>query len=276
MELMIFLGAAFLSYWYETELFLFFGSVFVMGRFFYFWYHGILKAWPLERAKIEKWVLGLLPAAAFGTILSVLLTEASYDVVGIWVIFYIVLGYAWIRGGLWLMECMEVARVSDVLQRDNKAALFPAAGGFLGISLIYAQANVGDGPGWWTVLIAAGIGTAAWLLLAFVLNLCARVWERVTVERDVSSGIRFGSYLLASGMILAKASGGDWTSLAATFREFCIGWPALPLTGIALGAEFLFRQGKSEESVSVSVLLGMVYVILASAYLWYVEIGVWL
>ena len=46
---------------------------------------------------------------------------------------------------------------------DNKAAVFPAAGGFVGVTLIYAGANTGDGPGWWVVLFAAGLGLITWL-----------------------------------------------------------------------------------------------------------------
>lgn len=66
-----------------------------------------------------------------------------------------------------------------------------------------------DGPGWWVVLFAAGLGLITWLGLALVINLLTDISERVSVDRDMGSGIRFGAYLIASSLILAYASGGD-------------------------------------------------------------------
>jgi hypothetical protein len=247
MELIIFIIAAFLSYWYETEVFLFFASVFVAVRFFSRWYAPIRRAWPPGRSGGAKWTLGLLPAASFAIILVTLLTLASFDVAGLWVWFYIVLGYAWMRCGVSLLErFFDLRPAIDAIHLDNRAAIFPVAGGFLGITLIYAGANTGDGPGWWAVFIAGGIGLALWLLLAVVANSICGISERVTVGRDDGCGIRFGAYLLALGLILGRASGGDWISFGATLRDFMAGWPALPLTLLFIAVEriYIWRKRK--------------------------------
>ena len=113
--------------------------------------------WPPEHGETGRRVLGCLPPVSLAIILFVLLTMASYDVVGIWVVFYILMGYAWICGGVFMMECLDLSWPFDAVHLDNKAAVFPAAGGFVGVTLIYAGANTGDGPGWWVVLFAAGL-----------------------------------------------------------------------------------------------------------------------
>ncbi|MCL1857267.1 MAG: hypothetical protein FWF84_06505, partial [Kiritimatiellaeota bacterium] len=82
----------------------------------------------------------------------------------------------------------------------------------------------------------------AWVALAVIVHRATRVFERITVERDVGSGVRCGLYLLASGAILGRASSGDWTSFSATVEEFGIGWPALPLALVAITGELAFSR----------------------------------
>lgn len=212
--------------------------------------------------------MGCLPPVSLAIILFVLLTMASYDVVGIWVVFYILMGYAWICGGVFMMECLDLSWPFDAVHLDNKAAVFPAAGGFVGVTLIYAGANTGDGPGWWVVLFAAGLGLITWLGLALVINLLTDISERVSVDRDMGSGIRFGAYLIASSLILAYASGGDWTSTQATLMEFTVGWPVLPLMLFSLAVEwFYIRPSRSladnrlQANILPSVLWGFIYLV---------------
>ena len=266
MNLIVFVIAAIASYWYETELLLFFGGVFIMARFLYKWYKPVLSAWPPDRGKIGRSVLGVMPVTASVITLFVLLNMASFDVVGIWIVFYIIMGYAWINGGVFLIEyLLDFSWAYDTIHLDNKAAVIPAASSFLGLTLIYAGANIGDGPGWWVILIAGGLGFITWLCLALLLNLTSHISERITVDRDVGCGIRFGMYMLASGLILARASGGDWTSLQATIVEFLVGWPVLPLAALVLLVEqYYLRRTNNEFSdanpIIASFFWGCVYI----------------
>lgn len=276
MDMLVFGMAAAASYWYETEIFLFFGCAYIMGRFLYKWYMPLLESWPPQRGKAGRWVLGCLPPVSLMIILFFLLTMASYDVVGIWVVFYIIMGYAWLRGGVYMLECLDLSWPFDAVHLDNKAAIFPAAGGFVGITLIYAGANTGDGPGWWVVLFAGGLGLIAWLGLAVLINVSVHISERVSVERDMGSGIRFGAYLIASSMILSYASGGDWTSTQTTLLEFTIGWPVLPLMLFYLLMEHFYLQHARPHAdnghqlhLLTSVLLGCCFLAYAAIMILY-------
>lgn len=280
MDLFIFAFSAFLSYWYETELLLALGGILIAVRFLRHWYEPLQSTWPPEHGKAGRMVLHFLPVAAFMIILISLLMLASYDVVGIWVGFYIILGYVWLRGGVFLMEsCLDLFCVNDAVHLDNKAAIFPIAGGFLGLTLIYAGANIGDGPGWWVILIAGGMGLISWIFLAWLIHLFSGISEHITVDRNMGCGIRYGAYLLASGLLLGRASSGDWTSFYTTCEEFSVGWPVIPLAFLVIVTEFFLMHNKKTDwetglrtcpgsSIPISMLLGGCYLVYAVVFLW--------
>lgn len=214
-----------------------------------------------------------LPFVSFAVVLFTLRHLASFDVKDdpFYILFYVLLGFTWFYAGLKLMEkYFDLSWSYDALNLNNDAALFAIAGGILGLTVIYAGANIGDGPGWWCVVTAGGLGALAWGVLAKGVNRFTSVFERVTIERDVSCGIRLGSYLLASGIILGRASAGDWTSLEITFFEFMDGWPLLPFTALAIGIErYYIRQAETrrgyENDLATSICWGMIYVFVAVA-----------
>ena len=217
------------------EILLFLISLCLLCIFLFRWYKPLSKTWPPKRNRATKIMLGLLPAVFLIIIFITLKFFASFDVVDsvFYIIFYIVLGYAWMYGGLLLMSiCFDLHWLDDVVYLNNKAALAAVAGEFLALALIYAGANVGDGPGWWCVLFAATLGIAAWLATGFVVHYCTGIFERITVDRDLGCGIRFFLYLLCSGAILGYACSGDWTSFSMTIEEFGAAWPILPLTAV--------------------------------------------
>ena len=213
------------------------------GMFFFAWYSKIFAVWPRDRGKPAKTVLGLLPAVAFSIFVYTLTALAASDVVNdpFYIIFYILMGFAWLYLGVFIMSYfLDLSWVDDILNMNNNAALLAVAGGFLGLTVIYAAANIGEGPGWWCVVFAGSLGLVSWTALALFMNLLTQASERITVGRDVSCGLRTGCFLFASGIILGRASAGDWTSLSATVLEFATGWPALPLTAAAIIGEKLF------------------------------------
>ena len=79
-------------------------------------------------------------------------------------------------------------------------------------SLCYAGANIGNGPGWWVVAFTAGLATASFAILWFLMDRLGRFSESITVDRDVASGIRLAAALVAIGLVLARAAAGDWHS----------------------------------------------------------------
>ena len=165
----------------------------------------------------------------------------------------------------------DLSWIDDALNMNNISAMYAVIGGFLGLSIIYAGANIGDGLGWWCVIFAGGLGIGTWILMGIVVDKITKAFERITVDRDISCGIRIGSYLLASGIILGRASAGDWTSFSMTVIEFGVGWPVLPLTMLTVIVEYYYNNlsepqnnGKPGNKIG-SIFWGVVYTAIAIA-----------
>jgi len=114
-------------------------------------------------------------------------------------------------------------------------------GAALGLSACYAGANIGDGPGWWCVVWAGGLGTALWFTALVVVAGRGHLTETVTVERDPAAGLRLGVFLFAAGILCGRGAAGDWTNALKTVIEFKAAWPLLPLVMVALMSEKLLR-----------------------------------
>ncbi|MFS0723578.1 hypothetical protein [Paenibacillus sp. 1P07SE] len=236
------------------------------------WYYKILRLWPWSYNKAGRLILGLLPVMATIIILRVLRTSASFDVVddGLYISMYLLLGFLCLAfGSMMLRMVLDLSWDDDALRRSNRAGIAAVAGAFLGMTMIYTGANIGDGPGWWTVVVAGGLGFAAWLALAAQFNKFAHVSEQITVDRDIASGIRFGAYLLASGIFLGRASAGDWTSWWMTIVEFLDGWPVLLLVLWALQVERSqvnrshTRGSRHDQTLPAALIWAVLYVVFA-------------
>lgn len=254
---------------YLTELMVFWGGMTATTFYFVIWYSRLSKAWPPERGRAGRIALRVLPPVAFGMIVYTLFALASFDVAGdfFYVLLYICFGFAWIYAGIVLIAwAFDLSWIDDVLNMANSAAAAALVCAFLAVTLIYCGANVGDGPGWWTILVAGGMGMACWLLLGMALSRLTGAFERITIGRDMACGIRTGAYLLGSGIILARASAGDWTSFGMTVVEFLDGWPVLILAAAAILVEFAFSRKrpidfeKEANDLPASIALGVIYV----------------
>lgn len=258
----------------EAELLVFAFSVYLTYRFIKNWYVPLVSIWPPVKRKAVRNTFGWLPTVSLGIILYTLTALASFDVVDSfgYILFYIIIGYAWLYLGLNFMAFFfNLSWIDDALNLNNKAALISITGGFLGLTILYAGANIGDGPGWWCVIFAGGLGLCLWILLALLVNLFTQVFERITVERDISCGIRMGSYLLGSGIILGRASAGDWTSFSMTIVEFMAGWPVLLLTALTIVVESCYhhihklnmQDNQKSNKLASSIFWAIVYLIIA-------------
>jgi len=239
------------------------------------WYKNTIFYVPLEQhisSLVSTFVLLLLPVVTLLMILYTLINLASFDVSNnnFFLSFYVFLGFTWTFLGVILVFLFfDLSWIDDVLNLNNKSALFAFSGAFLGLVAIYSGANVGDGPGWWCVIFAGGLGLVSWFLLGRVVHFFTQVFERITVERDINCGIRMGAYLLSSGLILARASAGDWTSFYSTLVEFLVGWPALPLTLLAIAVELYYVKKAKLEGIKSNVYSlnslswGVVYLVIA-------------
>ena len=201
------------------------------------WYLALSAIWPPAQAKQSRFWLQLLPLISAASIFIILVTLASFDVVGdaVYTFFYVVLGLAWVVGVRDLFFLLfDLSWRDDAIERNNPAAVVAIFGAVLGATAIYAGSNIGDGPGWWVVVFTGGIATAMWLALLGVKQLTCSVFQRITVDRDFSASIRMSFYMLASGLIMGRSAAGDWISAERTIAEFSYAWPVLVLTAIAI------------------------------------------
>ena len=255
---------------YVLEIFVLFASAIYTFVGLAQWYLPLTSSHPSDIGGRIRITLALLPPTALVIIVWTLQNLASFDVVDdfFYLLLYALLGLAWaFVGSLLMFGVLDLSRVDDLIGMRNPAATVAFSGGFLATVLIYAGANIGDGPGCWCVILAGGLGLATWFALAYALNLLTGAFERITVERNVATGIRVGSFLLASGLIIARASAGDWTSFLHTVVEFMVGWPVLPFTVVAIMIELAFRRtpagsldnAPAPRRIGSSVLIGVVY-----------------
>ena len=106
-----------------------------------------------------------------------------------------------------------------------------------------------------------------------MINLLTDISERVSVDRDMGSGIRFGVYLIASSLILAYASGGDWTSTKPRSWSSPLDGLCFPLccfllrwSGFTTSVPFPCGQPSAGKYTSVSSL-GVIYLVYAGIVL---------
>jgi uncharacterized membrane protein YjfL (UPF0719 family) len=200
--------------------------------------------WSPRRGGGGRSFLWLAPLTGAGLIAVVLKTAASHDVVDDirYLYLYFALGLAWMGIALRAFPSTGIILRDDSIERRNPAAAPALGGAIIGVAAAYAGGNIGDGPGWWIVIFAALVATIDLLVLWHLLERFARVADAITIERDVAAGWRLGGFLLATGVILGRAVAGDWTDTDGFFRDMVrVGWPVLPLLGLAIGLERMLR-----------------------------------
>ncbi len=162
--------------------------------------------------------LGVLLAMAW--IGFVLWWFADPSVTGIYVVFYLVMGYAVVKLFGQLIPSVLGARIRvDVVERRNVPAAillggFTVATGLIFGGSLWGEADpVGDGEGgWWIPLTFFLLGWSV-LLGAFALFLQrepGRLAHRIQRERNVEDARAAAAFLLAAGVALTDAVSGDF------------------------------------------------------------------
>jgi hypothetical protein len=208
-------------------------------------------------------VVGLAPVAAFSVVLAALMTLAASDVrtAPVYIAFYLVIGAAWVFYATLAMSWFGISVRDDAVERRNPAAAILIICAMLSHAIIFSGANVGDGPGWWVVLITGTLAAGSWFILWFLIEMFCDAHEVITVNRDVAAAIRLGGLMLAMAVVLARAAAGDWVSLPETLVDFQVAWPA-PLLAIV---GILIERSAGRSGVWLSVVLAIAYVSLGVA-----------
>jgi len=133
----------------------------------------------------------------------------------------------------------------DAWERKNPAASTVLGCAFLTLSMAVAAGNLGEGPSLWENVFSSAVAVSGLFTLWVAFEIAAQISRSITEERDVASGLRFGSLLLAWGLILGRAVTGNWHSCGATIIDAVRdGWPVVVLWLAALPVELWLRPGR--------------------------------
>jgi len=226
-----------------------------------------------------KWAMPTCYAASVALIAGALWKWGAIEVRGhIGEVFCLtLLGVVWLLVSLHLFPWFGLCIRDDVIERRNLAALNALVGATLAIAGIYAASNLGEGPSYWNNIFTAALGTMGCFALWFVLELGGRVSVSIAEERDLASGVRFGGFMLAVGLILGRSVAGDWHSESATTNDLARdGWPAAALCLAAVVLERVLRPSRTRPFPawpSCGLLPALVY--LGCACGWVVHLGRW-
>ena len=217
------------------------------------WYYRLAAVGNRVRVQGQRWPLAFAPPVCALIIYWVLKRWSAEDVRNdpAYMLFYMVIGLAWVGLFRIFLPLYGLSPRDDVLERGNNAAGWAIVGALIGSACCFAGGNVGNGPGWWVVLFSGLLSTGALILLWCVLHMATGLHEKVTIERDLSAGLRAAGFFVGAGIILGRAVAGDWVSAAATTADFArMAWPALVLTGVAAVVERVSPQNLMSSAVA--------------------------
>jgi hypothetical protein len=217
------------------------------------WLGAAFEASPLVRPAGRRAALGICLAISFAVVLVTLLTKADPVVrtgPGYIILFLAVNGVA-LAVVTAAAAVIGISPLDDAIRRPNPAAVWAIGGLWLGTSLAVAGANVGRGDTIGTTLGPLALGVATLLLLWAVHALTTASAAAVTRDRDIPSAIRQAGLLVAWGLILGRATAGDWESVARTWEDFATqGWPAALLLAVAIPIEWRLRPSVRRPATS--------------------------
>lgn len=230
------------------------------------WYYRLSMPSLLPDRGRLRLLLALAPVVGSLGVVAVLMTMAASDVRNApeYVFLYAAVGTAWVCGAGLSSVYLGVSLRDDVVERHNPAAALMIVAAILSQAIIYSGANVGNGPGWWVVLISGSIAAGCWVIIWLVVNGAVGLHERITVDRDVPAAIRLGALMLAVGWICGRGAAGDWVSFERTVEEFAVIWPAGVIAALAIATERTLRGQKIETSVPFAMLVGLAWLVIAA------------
>jgi hypothetical protein len=259
------------------EILLLILSAFIGGASLIWWVVSLLLMRQRNpRACLE---LILIPFACAAFIFVALLLWADDEVRThlVYIVILLALGIGWMGIATAMFRWLGLSLRDDAVDRNNPAARAAWYGGIIGVTLIYAGGNVGEGPSLWNNVYSAALGTiglgALWLVLAQLFGAS----KSVGVDRDLASGLRLGGWATAIGLIFGRALAGNWESVSGTTSDFVReGWPAMVLTVAAAIVESVLRPSPRKHLLpwlSHGAIPAILYVIVASA--WVLKLGHW-
>lgn len=233
------------------------------------WYAAVLSAGIPRSSLWNRIFLASIPPANAMLLGAILWSWASADVrgSGLYLAYYLLFGIGWLGGMTQVFALLGLSVRDDAVARRNLAAAPAMGGGLLGVTLCFAGANVGNGPGVEVVLLSALASTVPFLLCWLAAEFLSErsLAERVSVERNKGTGWRLAGFLAGVGVVLGRAVAGDWVSTYELGESLVrIGWAVVPLLLLFVVVERRFRA----PSASASGVLAFLYLAGSLAYIW--------
>jgi hypothetical protein len=242
------------------------------------WFRAARNVTPLASAPNLRVPLCVAPWACLLLLLAILLLWSSFDVRSspLYLTFYMVMGAAWVGGGMRVVPLFGISARDDVIERGNRAALWSLLGALLGITLCFAGGNIGDGPGWSVVVFCGLLSTGALFALWWLVESLTGISDAVTIDRDPASGLRLGAFLAGSGLVLGRSVAGDWRSAGQTITDFAAqGWPAAAVALMAIGFQRIWPPSAEHPARSEAAALLPALLLLAASIAWVAHLGSW-
>lgn len=243
------------------------------------WFATVFRPRTAVLRRTGHWQLALSPLVAVLLLFLTVRHFASADVrdSAAYSFQYMVMGAAFVGVFVRLLPWFGVNLRDDAIERANPAAEAVVAGSVVGLTLAFAGANIGEGPGWWVVVFCAFLSTGGIYASLFAVSRFSECMDSVTIDRDLASGIRLEGLLIALGLILGRAVAGDWHSTGETLFDFVqVGWPALMLAVVETMAARSLRprpDNPRPSALTGGVLPALVYIAVAVFYV--TSIGVY-
>ena len=193
------------------------------------------------------------------------------------VLFLTFVGIVWLVVAHALFPWLGLSIRDDAFDRNNHAAAVALACALISVALTFAAGNLGEGPSYWENVFCAALATGGLFVLWILMELFGRISVSIAEERDVASGVRFGGLLLAWGLILGRATTGNWHSCDDSLRSFLRdGWVAAILLLPALVVELLLKPSRLRPFpswIACGVMPAIAYLVAAAIWLW--RLGRW-
>ena len=102
-------------------------------------------------------------------------------------------GTAWLFLATLLFPWLGLSISDDVIERRNPGALVALCGALLGLALIYAGGNLGEGSSYWNNIFSAALGTigffVSWFLLEWMGHFSQSIAENGILRRVFESAV---------------------------------------------------------------------------------------
>jgi uncharacterized membrane protein YjfL (UPF0719 family) len=157
------------------------------------------------------------------------LAETSHDLVPLLKEFGLV--FAWALGGIvllnvgrWIVDKLVLVRfstVKEIIEDRNAGTGAVEFGNYVATALIVAGAINGTGGGPLTALVFFALGQAALILFTLFYQWLTAYDIHDEIERDnVAAGVALGGSMIAIGVVLLKATSGDFVSWSSNLLDF--------------------------------------------------------